>query len=144
MFRKPEKAFLRVVLNICNTISGMNLKLSDIGIRFTRRNYENILQKSQVLTTMLANDKIAPRLAFVHCGMFAAPDEAYRESVKYAEEQEAKAQALAEKEAQRNAISADTGAAGHNQQDSVARQSGRGEDRAQQDSGGRNPKEVKN
>lgn len=94
MFRKPEKAFLRIVLNICNTISGMDLKPSDIGIRFTRRNYENILQKTQVLTTMLANPKIAPRLAFVHCGMFTAPDQAYRESVKYAEEQEAKAQAL--------------------------------------------------
>ena len=72
----------------------MELKPSDIGIRFTRRNYENILQKTQVLTTMLANPKIAPRLAFVHCGMFTAPDQAYRESVKYAEEQEAKAQAL--------------------------------------------------
>lgn len=143
MFRKPEKAFLRVVLNICNTLSGMNLKLSDIGIRFTRRNYENILQKSQVLTTMLANPKIAPRLAFVHCGMFAAPDEAYRESVKYAEEQEAKAQALAEKEAQNNVVSADTGAAGHDQPDSGTRQSGRGEDRTQSDRSSGNPQEVK-
>ena len=92
---------------------------------------------------MLANPKIAPRLAFVHCGMFAAPDEAYRESVKYAEEQEAKAQALAEKEAQNNVVSADTGAAGHDQSDSGTRQSGRGEDRTPSDRGSGNPQEVK-
>lgn len=142
MFRKPEKAFLRIVLNICNTIAGMDLKLSDIGIRFTRRNYENILQKSQVLTTMLANPKIAPRLAFVHCGMFAAPDEAYRESVKYEEEQEAKAKALAEKEAQGNAVSVDIGSTGNHLQNPSSRESSRGEDRAEQNCDRGDPQEI--
>lgn len=94
MWRKPEKAFLRVVLNICNTLSDMDLRVSNIEIRFTRRNYENILEKSQVLLGMLGNEKIAPRLAFVHSGMFSDPELAYRESVEYVESQEEKARAL--------------------------------------------------
>ena len=120
MFRKPEKAFLKIVLNICNIISGMDMKLSDIGIRFTRRNYENILQKSQVLTTMLSNPKIAPRLAYVHCGMFAAPDEAYRESMKYVEEQEAKAK-LEQEVRPDVSVETDAKAVGGNQRDSEKR-----------------------
>lgn len=86
MFKQSEKQFLRLLIRITNSLRNMNLKLSDIEIRFTRRNYENIQEKTQVLTTMLANDKIHPRLAFEHCGMFADPGLAYAESMLYAEE----------------------------------------------------------
>lgn len=77
MFVKSERAFLRLALYMASILREMKLKLSDVGIRFTRRNYENIQEKSQVLTTMLANPKIARKLAFEHCGMFADPDLAY-------------------------------------------------------------------
>ena len=60
-------------------------------IRFTRRNYENIQSKAQVLTTMLANDKIHPRLAFEHCGMFVDAELAYKESMEYYDEAQARA-----------------------------------------------------
>lgn len=86
MFKQSEKQFLRLLIRITNSLRNMNLKLSDIEIRFTRRNYENIQEKTQVLTTMLANDKIHPRLAFEHCGMFADPGLSYSESMLYAEE----------------------------------------------------------
>lgn len=86
MFKQSEKQFLRLLIQITNDLRNMDLKLSDIEIRFTRRNYENIQEKSQVLTTMLSNDKIHPRLAFEHCGMFADPGLAYKESMLYAEE----------------------------------------------------------
>ena len=86
MFKKSEKQFLRLALSISNTLRGLNLKLSNIEIRFTRRNYENIQEKAQVLTTMLSNDKIHPRLAFEHCGMFADPEIAFLASQQYAEE----------------------------------------------------------
>jgi len=86
MFKKSEKQFLRLALSISATIRSLNLKLSSIEIRFTRRNYENIQEKAQVLTTMLSNDKIHPRLAFEHCGMFADPEIAYTASQEYAEE----------------------------------------------------------
>lgn len=85
MFKMSEKEFLRLIIGITNTLRDMNLKLSSIEIRFTRRNYENIQEKAQVLTTMLANDKIHPRLAFEHCGLFVDPELAYTQSMEYAE-----------------------------------------------------------
>lgn len=98
MFKKSERIFLKLILNICKTLKGMNLKVCNIEIRFTRRNYENILQKAQVLDLMLKNSKIHPRLAFEHCGLFVDSDLAYTLSAEYAEEQEKKAQELLEKQ----------------------------------------------
>ena len=95
MFKRSEKRMLRIALKIANTLSDTNLKISDIDLRFTRRNYENINNKATVLTTMLANSKIHPKLAFQHCGMFADAELAYKISEEYAEEQEKKAMELA-------------------------------------------------
>lgn len=97
MFKLSEKEFLKLVLRICSDLSDLELKLSDVEVRFTRRNYENISQKATVLTTMLSNPKIAPILAFTHCGMFSDPQLAYRMSMDYADEQEKKAAELATK-----------------------------------------------
>lgn len=98
MFKKSERIFLEVVLNICRTLADMDLKVCNVEIRFTRRNYENILQKAQVLDLMLKNNKIHPRLAFEHCGLFVDSDLAYTLSAEYAEEQEQKAQELFEQQ----------------------------------------------
>ena len=92
MFKASEKKFLKLAIQIANTLCDMDLKLSSIEIRFTRRNYENIQEKSQVLTTMLANDKIHPRLAFEHSGMFADPEIEYTSSMRYAENKKKEAQ----------------------------------------------------
>lgn len=88
MFKMSEKQFLKLAIKIVNDLRGMKLKLSDIDIRFTRRNYENIQEKAQVLLMMLSNDKIHPQLAFEHCGLFIDPEIAYTKSKKYAEEKE--------------------------------------------------------
>ena len=77
MFVRSEREFLKFALRMASILRDMSLKLADIGIQFTRRNYENIQEKSQVLTTMLANPKIHRKLAFEHCGMFVDPDLAY-------------------------------------------------------------------
>jgi len=98
IFKKSERIFLKVVLNICRTLADMDLKVCNVEIRFTRRNYENILQKAQVLDLMLKNNKIHPRLAFEHCGLFVDSDLAYTLSAEYAEEQEQKAQELFEQQ----------------------------------------------
>lgn len=98
MFKKSERIFLKVVLNICRTLADMDLKVCNVEIRFTRRNYENILQKAQVLDLMLKNNKIHPRLAFEHCGLFVDSDLAYTLSAEYTEEQEQKAQELFEQQ----------------------------------------------
>ena len=100
MFKQAERRFLKLVLNICRTLTGMDLKVYNIEVRFTRRNYENIIQKAQVLDLMLKNPKIHPQLAFTHCGLFTDAELAYRTSQKYADEQAKKAQEFLEKQIQ--------------------------------------------
>lgn len=90
MFKKSEKKMLKLVLRICRELSDLNLGLKDIELQFTRRNYENIQSKSQVLVSMLQNNKIHPLLAFQHSGLFIDPERAYAMSVKYYEEEQAK------------------------------------------------------
>lgn len=102
MFKKSERELLKLAIRIMSQLRGIKIKLSDIEIRFTRRNYENILQKSQVLSTMLASDKIHPQLAFAHCGMFADSVMAYTISQEYYEEQQKKLEEQMVKQAQMN------------------------------------------
>lgn len=97
MFKKSEKAFLRIALNIMDVLRGITLSPSDVEARFTRRNYENIQVKSQVLTTLLDSEKIDPRLAFIHCGLFVDPELAYKQSEEYAKKR--RAEQLSELEA---------------------------------------------
>lgn len=95
VFKKSEKEFLKLVLRICRDMGHLNLRLSALEIRFTRRNYENIAQKASVLTTMLGCEKIAPELAFTHCGLFSDPQLAYKMSLPYIEKAESAKQAAA-------------------------------------------------
>ena len=101
MFKKAEKDVLKLILKICRDTVGTptevcSLKLKDIELSFTRRNYDNIQSKAQVLVQMLQQPKIHPRLAFAHCGMFSNVEDAYSMSIAYAEEQEKKALELAQ------------------------------------------------
>lgn len=94
-FKESELQMLKLALHICQGTKGVDeslrsLSVGDIGIQFTRRNYENAQSKSQVLVTMLNNPKIHPRLAFEHCGMFSDPEDAYKMSDEYYQEQMAK------------------------------------------------------
>lgn len=90
MFKSSEMEFLKVALHILRKTVGTKLKLSDITIHFTRRNYDNIASKVQVLVAMLNNPKIHPELAFTHCGLFIDPESAYLQSMAYYEEQQKK------------------------------------------------------
>ena len=96
MFKEAEQKVLKIVLCIIRNTRGLSadmyaLRLKDINLQFTRRNYENIQSKSQVLVSMLQQPKIHPRLAFENCGLFIDPERAYSVSKEYSEEQEAKA-----------------------------------------------------
>lgn len=84
-FNESEQRFLRLIISLCNDMpkESLNLKVGDILIRFPRWKYDNLLVKSQVLTTMLSQEKIAPKLAFQSCGLFIDAEEAYRESMEY-------------------------------------------------------------
>ena len=96
MFKKSEHEVLKLILRIIRDTEGLsediyNLKLKNLNMQFTRRNYENVQSKSQVLVSMLQQNKIHPRLAFTHCGLFTDPESAYQVSKEYSEEQEQKA-----------------------------------------------------
>ena len=96
MFKKSENDMLKLILRIIRDTRGLsediyNLRLKNISLQFTRRNYENVQSKAQVLVSMLQQNKIHPRLAFQHSGLFTDPESAYQLSKEYSEEQEQKA-----------------------------------------------------
>ena len=87
MFKRAERRFLDIALAIMDATSHVGLASGDVEIKFTRRNYEAIQSKTQVLTTLLGSGKVAPRLAFQACGIFSDPEDAYNQSRRYVEEQ---------------------------------------------------------
>jgi SPP1 family phage portal protein len=92
MFKEAEQKTLKLVLHIIRNTRDLSpelyaLRLKDISLQFTRRNYENIQSKSQVLVSMLQQSKIHPRLAFESSGLFVDPERAYSVSNEYYEEQ---------------------------------------------------------
>lgn len=88
-FKRSEKEFLRLVLRILRDLTGLELNLKNVEIKFSRRNYDNLQTKSQVLTTLLNSPKVHPQLAFVHSGLFLDPESAYLQSKEWWEANEA-------------------------------------------------------
>jgi SPP1 family phage portal protein len=88
MFKSSEREFLKLALKYTRILTARKyeINLGDLDIKFTRRNYENTYQKSLILDVMLKNPKIAPRLAFIVCGLFSDPEQAYAESEQYYQE----------------------------------------------------------
>lgn len=89
IFQRSEKEFLKIALDFMRTLtlSKYSLSIADIDIKFTRRNYENIYQKAQVLDMLLKNGMVAPKLAFQVCGLFSDSEIAFKESMDYVKEQ---------------------------------------------------------
>nr|DAN86590.1 MAG TPA: Portal [Caudoviricetes sp.] len=90
VFKRSEKKMLKLILALCRELTDMDLYLRDIDMKFTRRNYENIQSKSQVLISMLQQPKIHPQLAFQHSGLFSDAESAYAMSMEYYEQEQAK------------------------------------------------------
>ena len=84
-FELPEMEMLNVVSVICNTLrnGAYAFDPADVEIKFTRRNYEDILSKSQTLITMLNNDKVHPQKAYEASGLFADTEEAYQMGMEW-------------------------------------------------------------
>lgn len=100
MFHMPEQEMLQVVSIICDTLSDIEVDTSEVEVKFTRRNYENILSKSQTLVSMLGNDKVHPKCAYEASGLFADTEEAYQLGMEWMEKREAKAAAEQKQQAQ--------------------------------------------
>ena len=87
-FELPEMEMLQVVSAICNVLRNGEYAFdpTDIEVKFTRRNYEDILSKSQTLITMLANDKVHPQKAYEASGLFPDTEEAYQMGMEWFKE----------------------------------------------------------
>lgn len=88
IYKKADKNALKIIFKICKARKYLNLKIQDVDSKFTRRNYENLQSKSQVLIAMLQQNKLHPKLAFTCSGMFTDPEEAYTMSMEYYDEQQ--------------------------------------------------------
>ena len=97
-FDMPEMETLEVVSLICDKVKKGEFAFDpmNVAVKFTRRNYEDILSKSQTLVTMLNNDKIHPQKAYEASGLFADTEEAYQTGMawfeKYGDKQPQKMQ----------------------------------------------------
>ena len=109
MFYEPEIEMLQVVAVLCEGLADFSFDPTAIGVKFTRRNYENILSKSQTLITMLANDKVHPQKAYEASGLFVDTEEAYRMGMEWYEKEQKQAQAQMKLQVDVNEQNTDSG-----------------------------------
>lgn len=84
IFKKAEKQILRLVLRILRDSSGLDLSLGDLDIKFTRKNSDNLLVKTQGLQNMLEAG-VHPAIAITNSGLFSDPEQTYVDSMPYLE-----------------------------------------------------------
>lgn len=87
IYKESDKKALEIIFKICKATHYFDLNVEDVDSKFTRRNYENLQSKSQVLIAMLQQSKLHPKLAFECSGMFTDPEGAYTMSMDWWEEQ---------------------------------------------------------
>ena len=92
MFREPEQMFIEIACDLAGRLGDMYLDPDVVDVKFTRRNYEDLLSKSQTLVTMLGNDKIHPQCAYEACGLFVDTQDAYNMGMDWYESHRAEEQ----------------------------------------------------
>lgn len=72
LWDEAEMKMLRLVLRICRDLGAepLRLFLKDIELKFTRRNYEDLLSKSQTFTTLMSTGYTDITDAYAAAGMF--------------------------------------------------------------------------
>ena len=80
---RSEYRAIKLMLEICDAVGKLSLPIRYINIDYTRQHYENMATKSQVLISMLNNDKIAPPVAYEVCGLFYDPNKKWLEGEKW-------------------------------------------------------------
>lgn len=102
LFVRSERQMLKVALAICNTQEDgsyhLDLKLSDIKTEFLRKNLNNAQSKAQILTGLLNNSMVHPKLAYEAAALFKDNEEAYRISMEYYEKRQAEEEKRLQKE----------------------------------------------
>ena len=82
LFKRSEKQFLRLVLRIIRATQEFDLNLSEVECKFTRRQHDNLLTKTQALTQMLQAG-LAPEVAIATSGLFNDPMDVTAQSADY-------------------------------------------------------------
>ena len=82
LFEESEREFLRLVLRIARDKSDLDLKLSEVECKFTRRQHDNLLTKTQALRNMLESG-LAPDVAIATSGLFNDPMDVVQQSTEY-------------------------------------------------------------
>lgn len=82
LFKKSEREFLKVVLRIMRGLSDVTLTLSEVECKFTRRQHDNLLTKTQSLLHMLEAG-LKPEIAVATCGLFNDPMDVAAQSKEY-------------------------------------------------------------
>lgn len=73
LFKESEQSFLRLALSIIRTVvKDFNLSLREVEYKFTRRQHDNLLTKTQSLMQMLEAG-LAPEVAIATSGLFNDP-----------------------------------------------------------------------
>ena len=81
---KAEKEFLRIALNILKTKQQISndINVTDIDVKITRNNTDNMLVKAQALIYLLEKG-IHPKIAIRTVGLWSDPEKVYIESKPY-------------------------------------------------------------
>ena len=82
LFKESETKFLRLCLNIVRTMNDTQLTTSEVECKFTRRQYDNLISKSQALLQLLQAG-LEPATAIATCGLFNDPVDVTERSKKY-------------------------------------------------------------
>lgn len=82
LFKKSEKQFLRLVLRIIRTTKDFNLSPIEVECKFTRRQHDNLLTKTQALLHMLEAG-LDPEVAIATSGLFNDPMDVTLQSKEY-------------------------------------------------------------
>lgn len=83
LFEESERSFLRLTLSIIRTVvKDFNLSLKEVDYKFTRRQHDNLLTKTQSLMQMLQAG-LAPEVAIATSGLFNDPMDVTEQSKAY-------------------------------------------------------------
>ena len=84
LFKKSEKEFLKVVFNILDSDDkvDLDLNISQVECKFTRRQHDALLSKTQALQNMLTAG-ISPEIAIASSGLFNDPMDVAAQSEEY-------------------------------------------------------------
>lgn len=82
LFKKSEKQFLKLVARMVKDARGIEINMSEIELKFVRRQYEDMITKTQSLQNMLQSG-IAPEVAIAECGKFNDPQDVFARSEEF-------------------------------------------------------------